>query len=174
MLASQAVEGEGLGQPTKPQHTTLTNFLPSHVEPIPTIAPSSHPKRTHKCRKTKSKVTEIPQSSKPTNLDENEVVHKERGYSVERAPTTTTSLDAEQGSGNGSVVSQARSHGYQCSALGKEKSRILEKKKKSRTPQLKRRLFKVRIESSTEKSLGDQKDTSKQGRNEIDQDEGIS
>nr|GEV26816.1 hypothetical protein [Tanacetum cinerariifolium] len=47
-----------------------------------------------------------------------------------------------------------------------------EKKRKSRTPQLKRRLFKVRIESSAEKSLGDQEDTSNQGRN--DQDEGIS
>ncbi|GKE57058.1 hypothetical protein Tco_1496243 [Tanacetum coccineum] len=50
----------------------------------------------------------------------------------------------------------------------------LEKKKKSRTPQLKRRLFKVRIKSSVEKSLGAQEDASKQGRNEIDQDEGTS
>ncbi|GKD70976.1 hypothetical protein Tco_1325066, partial [Tanacetum coccineum] len=50
----------------------------------------------------------------------------------------------------------------------------LEKKKKARTPQLKRRLFKVRIESSAEKSLGDQEDASKQGRNGIDQDEEIS
>ncbi|GKA31499.1 putative ribonuclease H-like domain-containing protein [Tanacetum coccineum] len=52
----------------------------------------------------------------------------------------------------------------------------LEKKKKSRTPQLKRRLFKVRIKSSTEKSLGAQEDASNQGRNivEFDQDEGIS
>nr|GFA82014.1 hypothetical protein [Tanacetum cinerariifolium] len=47
----------------------------------------------------------------------------------------------------------------------------LEKKRKSRTPQLKRMLFKVRIESSVEKSLGDQEDASNQGRN--DQDEGI-
>ncbi|GKG38611.1 hypothetical protein Tco_0460323, partial [Tanacetum coccineum] len=50
----------------------------------------------------------------------------------------------------------------------------LESKKKSRNPQLKRRLFKARIESSTEKSLGNPKDASKQRRNEIDQDEGIS
>ncbi|GKG56948.1 hypothetical protein Tco_0582299, partial [Tanacetum coccineum] len=39
---------------------------------------------------------------------------------------------------------------------------------------LKRRLIKVRIESSAEKSLGDQEDASKQGRNVIDQDEEIS
>ncbi|GKC09015.1 hypothetical protein Tco_1000625 [Tanacetum coccineum] len=56
----------------------------------------------------------------------------------------------------------------------KKRVKKLESKKKSRTPQLKRRLFKVRIESSAEKSLGDQEDASKQGRNEIDQDEGIS
>ncbi|GKD06354.1 hypothetical protein Tco_1181328, partial [Tanacetum coccineum] len=41
----------------------------------------------------------------------------------------------------------------------------LEKKTKSRTLQLKRRLFKVRIESSAEKSLGAQEDAFKQGRN---------
>ncbi|GJZ72979.1 putative ribonuclease H-like domain-containing protein [Tanacetum coccineum] len=56
----------------------------------------------------------------------------------------------------------------------KKRVKQLEKKKKSRTLQLKRRLFKVRIESSAEKSLGDQEDASKQGRNEGDQDEGIS
>ncbi|GKF20680.1 hypothetical protein Tco_0069318, partial [Tanacetum coccineum] len=56
----------------------------------------------------------------------------------------------------------------------KKRVKKLERKKKSRTLQLKMRLFKVRIESSAEKSLGDQEDASKQGRNEIDQDEGIS
>nr|GFB09604.1 hypothetical protein [Tanacetum cinerariifolium] len=54
----------------------------------------------------------------------------------------------------------------------KKRVKRLEKKRKSRTPRLKRRLFKVRIESSTEKSLGDQEDASNQGRN--DQDKGIS
>ncbi|GKB72600.1 hypothetical protein Tco_0934012 [Tanacetum coccineum] len=56
----------------------------------------------------------------------------------------------------------------------KKRAKKLEKKKKSRTPQLKRRLFKIRIESSVKKSLGDQEDASKQGRNEIDQEEEIS
>nr|GFB36876.1 hypothetical protein [Tanacetum cinerariifolium] len=54
----------------------------------------------------------------------------------------------------------------------KKRVKRLEKKRKSRTPRLKRRLFKVRIESSAEKSLGDQEDASNQGRN--DQDKGIS
>ncbi|GJY51555.1 hypothetical protein Tco_0442402 [Tanacetum coccineum] len=99
MLALQAVEGEGSGQPTEPQHTPIT-ASPSHVEPIPTVTSSSHPKKTHKHRKAKSKVTEIPQSSKPTNLNADEAVHEERGDSVERAATTAASLDAEQDSGN--------------------------------------------------------------------------
>ncbi|GJR22661.1 putative ribonuclease H-like domain-containing protein [Tanacetum coccineum] len=53
----------------------------------------------------------------------------------------------------------------------KKRVKKLENKKRARTPQLKRRLFKVRIESSAENSLGDQEDASKQGRNGIDQDE---
>nr|GFD49753.1 hypothetical protein [Tanacetum cinerariifolium] len=53
----------------------------------------------------------------------------------------------------------------------KKKVKKLEKRRKSRTPQLKRRLFKVRIESSAEKSLGNQEDASNQERN--DQDEEI-
>ncbi|GJW93809.1 hypothetical protein Tco_0173481 [Tanacetum coccineum] len=56
----------------------------------------------------------------------------------------------------------------------KKRVKKLEKKKKSRTLQLKRRLFKVRIESFAEKSFGDQEDPSKHWRNEIDQDEEIS
>ncbi|GJY21317.1 hypothetical protein Tco_0393883 [Tanacetum coccineum] len=74
LIQSQAVEGEGSGQPTEPQHTPTT-ALPSHVEPIPI-------------------------SSRPTTLVADETVHEERGDSVERAATTATSLDAEQGSGN--------------------------------------------------------------------------
>ncbi|GKA79662.1 hypothetical protein Tco_0786258 [Tanacetum coccineum] len=170
MLASQAVEGEGSGQPSEPQHT-------------PTTASPSY-------------------SSGPTTLVADETVHEERGDSVERAATTTASLDAEQDSGTGSCSGPRR----QDTILGdkpsqtrfkrlservltleniktaqnleiinlKKRVKKLEKKKKARTPQLKRRLFKVRIESSAKKSLGDQEDASKQGRNGIDQDEEIS
>ncbi|GJZ03834.1 hypothetical protein Tco_0537109 [Tanacetum coccineum] len=99
LIQSQAVEGEGSGQPTEPQHTPTT-ASPSHVEPIPTIASSSHPKKTHKRRKTKRKATKISQSSGPTTLVADETVHEERGDSMERAATTAISLDAEQGSGN--------------------------------------------------------------------------
>ncbi|GJT69926.1 hypothetical protein Tco_1029212 [Tanacetum coccineum] len=99
LIQSQAVEGEGSEQPTESQHTPTT-ASPSHVEPIPTVASSSHPKKTQKHRKTKRKATEISQSSGPTTLVADETVHEERGDSVERAATTATSLDAEQGSGN--------------------------------------------------------------------------
>ncbi|GKF62600.1 hypothetical protein Tco_0182654, partial [Tanacetum coccineum] len=44
LIQSQAVEGEGSGQPIEPLHTPTT-ASPSHVEPIPTIVSSSHPKR---------------------------------------------------------------------------------------------------------------------------------
>ncbi|GKE26754.1 hypothetical protein Tco_1442138 [Tanacetum coccineum] len=229
LIQSQAVEGEGSGQPTEPQHTPTT-ASPSHVKPISTIASSSHPKNTHKHRKTKRNATEISQSNGPTVADE--TVHEERGDSMERAATTAISLDAEQGSGSGprrqntilgDISAQTRFERLSkqsndlpvsrvntlgsgednmklnelieiCTKLServlaleniktaqdleitnlKKRVKKLEKKKKSKTPQLKRRLFKVRIESSAEKSLGDQEDASKQERNEIDQDEGIS
>ncbi|GKA72929.1 hypothetical protein Tco_0779145 [Tanacetum coccineum] len=188
MLASQAVEGEGSGQPTEPQHTPTT-ASPSHVEPIPTVASLSHPKKTHKRRKTKSKVTEIPQSSEPTNLDVDETVHEERGDSVERAATTAASLDAvvvvpgvnTPGSDeerielkelmdmctklSERVLNLENVKDAQALEIKKLKKRVkkLERKNKSITPQPKRRVYKPRVESS-EESLGE-KDASKQGRN---------
>ncbi|GKC47216.1 hypothetical protein Tco_1064938 [Tanacetum coccineum] len=97
MLASQVVEGEGSGQPFEPQHIPTT-ASPSHVVLIPTVASSSHPKKTHKHRKTKRQTTEISQSSGPTTLVADETVHGERGDGVERAATTAASLDAKQDS----------------------------------------------------------------------------
>ncbi|GKE48366.1 hypothetical protein Tco_1479624, partial [Tanacetum coccineum] len=82
-----------------PQHTPTT-ASPSHVEPIPTVASSSHPKKTHKHRKTKRNATEISQSSRPTTLVADETVHEERGDNVKRAATTAANLDAERDSGN--------------------------------------------------------------------------
>ncbi|GJW11435.1 hypothetical protein Tco_1577262 [Tanacetum coccineum] len=150
-------------------------------------------------RKTKRKATKISQSSGPTILVADETVHEERGDNVERADTTATRLDAEQGSGNinrtqstaitndhfpygigsggstkcqdtmGDIPIQTRVLGLknvkdaQALEIKKLKKRVkkLESKKKSRTPQLKRRLFKVGIESSAEKSL---EDSETQGR----------
>ncbi|GKF45041.1 hypothetical protein Tco_0131593 [Tanacetum coccineum] len=99
MLVTQAVEGEGLGQPSEPHHIPTT-ASPSDIEPIPIVASSSQPKKTHKHRRTKRKATEISQSSRPTTLIADKTVHEERGDSVERDATTASSLEAEQGSGN--------------------------------------------------------------------------
>nr|GEV69080.1 hypothetical protein [Tanacetum cinerariifolium] len=149
---------KGSGHLTEPQHTPTTGS-PSHIVPIFTVASSSQPKKTQKHRKTKRNATEISQSSGPTTLVADKTDHEERGDRVEMATTTAASLDAEQDSGFKNYSS-------------KEESQKVRNKRKSRTPQPKRRLFKVRIESSSEKSLGDQEDASNQGRN--DQDKGIS
>ncbi|GKC94881.1 hypothetical protein Tco_1160323 [Tanacetum coccineum] len=143
LIQSQAVEGEGSGQPTKSQHTPTT-ASPSHVEPIPIY-------------------------SGPTTLVTDETIHEERGDSVKRAATTTTSLDAEHVSGNINMtqstaipndpfpqgIGSGGSHRRQDTILGDRHAQ-------------------TRIKSSAERSLGDSEDAPKQGRNEIDQDEGIS
>ncbi|GKA85213.1 hypothetical protein Tco_0806867 [Tanacetum coccineum] len=168
MLGTQAVEGEGSGQPTKPQYTP-TSASPSHVEPIQTVASPSQPKKTHKHRRTNRKATEISQSSGPTILIADETVHEERRDRMERAATTASSLEAEQD--NGSILrtqsmatlNEPISQGTCLENIEtaqdleitnlKKRVKKLEKKKKVRTPQLKRRLFKVKIEYSIEKSL---------------------
>ncbi|GJZ68290.1 putative ribonuclease H-like domain-containing protein [Tanacetum coccineum] len=214
LIQPQADVGEGSGQPTEPQHTPTT-ASPSNIEPIPIIASSSQPQKTHKRRKTK-RPTEISQSSGHITLVADETVHEEKGDNIERAATTTVSLDAEQDSGSGprrqdtilgDRPAQTRFErlskqsndpplsGVNTPGSGEDRLKImelmeictklsdrvlalenvktaqdleitslknrvkkLEKKRKARTPQLKRRLFKVRIESSADKSLGDQED----------------
>ncbi|GJX88783.1 hypothetical protein Tco_0340797 [Tanacetum coccineum] len=173
-LASQAVEGEGSGQPTEPQHTPTTDSL-SHVEPIPTIASSSHPKKTHK----------------------HDAVHEERGDCVERAATPATSGSPRCQEAMGDTIAQTRSErvstpSYDSPLLGvntprndeeriklkelmdmwvldlenvkdaqaleikklKKRVKKLEKKRKSRTPQLKRRLFKFQEDLETQGRYG--------------------
>nr|GEW97708.1 retrovirus-related Pol polyprotein from transposon TNT 1-94 [Tanacetum cinerariifolium] len=99
-----------------------------------------------------------------------ETIHEERRDRVEGSATTAASLDAKQDS----VLALENNKTAQDLEITHLKKRVkrLEKKKKLRTPQLKRRLLKVRIKSFAEKSLGNQEDASKKGKN--DQDEGIS
>nr|GEY33519.1 hypothetical protein [Tanacetum cinerariifolium] len=191
LIQHQAKVGEGSGQPIEPQHTPTTTSSP-HIIPIPTVASSSQPKKIQKHMKTKRKVTKISQSSGPTTLVADETVHEERRDRMKRAITIVASLDAEQDSGTmnktqsptipnepipqgtGSVLALENNKTAQDLEITHLNKRVkrLEKKRKSRTPQLKRRLLKVRIESSAKKSLDDQEDASNQGRN--DQDEEIS
>ncbi|GJW98281.1 putative ribonuclease H-like domain-containing protein, partial [Tanacetum coccineum] len=88
VVQNQSELGKGSAMPTDPHHT-------------PTIIQSStQPQKTQKPRKPKRKDTQIPQSSDPSNNVANEAVHKELGDSLVRAATTTSSLEAEQDSGN--------------------------------------------------------------------------
>ncbi|GJW37975.1 hypothetical protein Tco_0060895 [Tanacetum coccineum] len=98
MLVPQVVEGEGSGQPSKPQPSSSTTS-PSQEEQVPAIEPS-HPQKTQTPREAKrGRDTEIPQSGGPPEKVSDEVVHKELGDRVERVATTAASLDAEQVSG---------------------------------------------------------------------------
>ncbi|GJW96006.1 hypothetical protein Tco_0947083 [Tanacetum coccineum] len=92
LIQSQAVRGEGSGQPSEPQPTPYT-AQPTNEEPIPTVASSSHQK-TQTPRQALTKVTELPQTSKPIPHVADEVVYAEWDDRVERAVTTATSLDA--------------------------------------------------------------------------------
>ncbi|GJT02175.1 hypothetical protein Tco_0823344 [Tanacetum coccineum] len=162
LIQSQAVEGKGSGENTEPQHTPTT-ASPSYVEPIPI-------------------------SSGPATLIADESVHGESGDSVERAATTATSLDVEQGSeATRDTIAQTRSERVSIPSYdsplpgvntpGSDEERIELKELMDMCTKLFDRVLdleNVMIESSAEKSLGDQEDSSKHGRNEIAQDEGIS
>nr|GEV35818.1 retrovirus-related Pol polyprotein from transposon TNT 1-94 [Tanacetum cinerariifolium] len=132
-----------------------------------------------------------------------EAVYEEWDDRVERAATTAASLDAEQASGvyiPGSDEERFKQHELTgnvqqhfndpplsrgikgCSRFGDYQielrvKKLEKKKKKARTPQpIKRRLFKVRVESSAKENL-DEEDPSKQRRSmikEINQDAGVT
>nr|GEX07129.1 hypothetical protein [Tanacetum cinerariifolium] len=117
-------------------------------------------------------VTSVPVVAK-NEAEKNETIHEERGDRVERAATTASSLEAKE---LVQVVVPGAKIPYWVTDLLKldrvlalkntrtaqdleithlkKRVKRLEKKRNSRTSQLKRRLFKVRIESFVEKSLG--------------------
>ncbi|GKE84869.1 hypothetical protein Tco_1558611, partial [Tanacetum coccineum] len=108
-------------------------------------------------------------ASQAVKGEADEIVHEERGDSMERAATTAISLDAEQGSGNiirtqsMATLNEPIPQGTSSGSGPRRQDTILGDKPAQ-----------TRIVSSTKKSLGDQEDASKQERNEINQDEGIS
>ncbi|GKF83485.1 hypothetical protein Tco_0245141, partial [Tanacetum coccineum] len=151
-------------------------------------------------RRPNRKDTKVPQPSGPTTNVADEAIYEEMDDSLERAATTTTSLDVEQDMGVNTPQSDvdrlklnelmkfytklqqrvldlenimaAQAQEITSLNLGVNK---LEKKGGSRTHKLKR-LYKVgrsvRVISYDEASLGDQEDASKQGRkiDDIDKD----
>ncbi|GJV07289.1 hypothetical protein Tco_1344945 [Tanacetum coccineum] len=156
-------------------------------EPIPIVASSSQPKKTKKHRKTKRKATEISQSSGPTTLVVDETVYEERGDSVERAATTATSLDTEferlSKQSNKPPLSRVNTlrSGEDSMKLQelmdlrtKLSDKVLDLENVKNAQALEIQKLKKRVKKLEKKSLGDPKDASKQERNKIDQDEGIS
>nr|GEX28474.1 hypothetical protein [Tanacetum cinerariifolium] len=167
MVKAQEDMGEGSANPTDPHYT-------------PTIIPpsTSQPQRL---RKTKRKDIELPQTSVPTSIVD-EDINEEMNDSLERVSTTATSLDAERDRGN---ISKTQSKatpnepGSQRTSADSLKRRVkkLDRRKWSRTHGLKRK-YKVglsaRVEFSTDGGLGEE-DASKQGRiADIDENEDIT
>nr|GEU66386.1 putative ribonuclease H-like domain-containing protein [Tanacetum cinerariifolium] len=88
MVETQEEMGKGLAKPTYPHQTPII------------IQPStSQPQKKSKSKKLKRKDTELPQTSVLTSIAD-DVVNEEINDSLERATTTTTSLDVEQDRGN--------------------------------------------------------------------------
>ncbi|GJV21000.1 hypothetical protein Tco_1370020 [Tanacetum coccineum] len=158
MLEIQAEEGEGLGHPSEPQPPPST-AQPTNEEPIPNVVSSSHQK-TQTPRQALNKVTELPQTSEPIPNVTDEAVYEEWDDRVERATTTAASLDAEQASGGSPRCQEAM--GVPLLRLGLRGLKLRVKKmeknrKRARTPQpMKRRLFKVKVESSTDENLDEE------------------
>ncbi|GJS45206.1 hypothetical protein Tco_0595327 [Tanacetum coccineum] len=148
--------------PTDPHHT-----------PIITQPSSSQPQRKQKSRRLKRKDTEAPQPSDPTNVAD-EAVNEEPSMQLKELIDFCTKLQQR-------VLDLENTKTAQAQEITSLKLRVkkLEKKGGSRTHKLKR-LYKVgrsaRVVSSEEASLGDQEDTSKQGRkiDDIDKDAEIT
>nr|GEZ16239.1 hypothetical protein [Tanacetum cinerariifolium] len=119
---------------------------------------TSQPQRKQKTKKTRIKDTELPQTSKPTEVDADEAVYEEMYDSVERAVTTATGLDANSGSrprhqetmrdaaAQTRVLALETTKTNQALEIGSLKRRVkkLEKKASKRTHKLSR-LYKIGV-----------------------------
>ncbi|GKD91047.1 hypothetical protein Tco_1366554 [Tanacetum coccineum] len=175
----QALEeiGKGSASPTNSHHT-----------PIITQPSTSQPQKKQKPRKLKRKDIEAPQPSGPiTNIADDAFTKKnvtkhsndpmlsgEDSMKLEELMELCTNLQQR-------VIDLETTKTTQGSEIASLKRRVkkFEKKNKLRTHKLKR-LYKVglsrRVESSDESSLGNQEDTTKQGRkiDDINADAGIT
>nr|GEV75460.1 hypothetical protein [Tanacetum cinerariifolium] len=115
-----------------------------HHTPTMTQPSTSQPQKTKHHRKLRRKVTKVPQPSDPTSIAD-EAVNKEMSDSLERAATTTTSLDAEQDKGSISKT-QSKATSNELGSQGTGSVVVL-----------------ARVKSSVDEGLGEE-DTSKQWR----------
>ncbi|GJT07426.1 putative ribonuclease H-like domain-containing protein [Tanacetum coccineum] len=165
--------------------STKLTFQKAHIEQI-LPSPSTYQRKQRKTQKHKraKQITMLPQTSVPLDHEADEAVHKE-GMTVTEPGAKIPHWEVQmlkQG-----LRQHLKCHELMetCTSLTKRlltleeaktaqdrvitrlKLRVkrLKKKRKTRTPQpMKRRLFKGRVETSTDKSLGE--DASKQGRND--------
>nr|GEY02397.1 hypothetical protein [Tanacetum cinerariifolium] len=139
--------------------------------------PNTYTNGTKQHKKPRRKVTEVPQPSDPTEHVVDKAVNKEMDDNLERAATTSTSLDAEQDKGVNIPRSGKDSLKLnELMELCTMRVKKLERRKRSRTHGLKR-LYKVgllaRVESFEDEGLG-KEDASTQGRiSDIDANEDI-
>ncbi|GJV93386.1 hypothetical protein Tco_1541199 [Tanacetum coccineum] len=75
------------------------HLLNSAIKKPIIVSSSYQPKKTHKPKKS-IRTTKISQTSGPINLVADETVYNEWEDRMERAATTTSSLEAEQDNGN--------------------------------------------------------------------------
>ncbi|GJX97526.1 hypothetical protein Tco_0353324 [Tanacetum coccineum] len=160
MVQAHKEMGKGSEIPIDPHHT-----------PIITQLSSSQPQRKQKSKKFKKKNNKVPQPSGSTNnvpdgnvptTSNDPLLSSEDRLKLTELIDLCTNLQKK-------VLDLEKSKIAQDSEIAslKKKVKKLERRNKSRTPRLKR-LRKVgsarRVESSSEASLGDQEDASKQGR----------
>ncbi|GJR18888.1 hypothetical protein Tco_0967415 [Tanacetum coccineum] len=149
-LADADEEGEGSGHPSEPQPPPST-AQPTNEEPILNVVSSLYQK-TQTPRQALNKVTELPQTNEPILNVTDEAVF----LAFEKSKTAQDLL---------------------ITRLKLRVKKMEKKRKRARTLQpMKRRLFKVRVKSSTDENL-DEEDLSKQGKSmieEIDQDAGVT
>ncbi|GJZ69028.1 hypothetical protein Tco_0632578 [Tanacetum coccineum] len=168
MVQAQEEMGEGSDMPTDPHHT-----------PIITQPSTSQPQKKQKTRKSKKQNTEVPQLSDSTDdvADENVPRHSNNPLLNGEDRLKLNELMELYTKLSDRVLDLEHTKTTQALKIESLKRRVkkLKKKKRSRTPVLKR-LRKVgrstRIESSKDEGLGDQEDASKQGRkiDDIDKD----
>nr|GEY21228.1 hypothetical protein [Tanacetum cinerariifolium] len=183
MLIQHLAEmGKSSGQPTEPQHTPTT-ASPSHIIPIPNK--TVYKDRGDKVERAATTAASL-EWDRPAQTRSERLSKQSHEPPLSRVNTLRSGEDSMQLMELMKLCTQlfdrflALENNMTAQDLEithlKKRVKRMEKKRKSRTPQLKIRLFKVRIESSTEKSLDDLEDSSKQGRKitEIDQDPGIS
>ncbi|GJX54589.1 hypothetical protein Tco_0282958 [Tanacetum coccineum] len=89
MVQDQEEIGEGSEMPTDSHHT------PTIIQPS-----TSQPQNKQRSRRSKRKDNEVPQPSGPITNVANKAVNEEMDYSLGRAATIATGLDAEQDRGN--------------------------------------------------------------------------